>query len=182
MSKNDIQQKINISKNKNSDITLNQTNNYYQPNNTVEFNEPRFKDIIELFLGNKSEIIITEEDKYQNFKRNQIEKHKKNNMSSEYYDQEILDGDIKYFSEIDAFFKNKRNLKYKRNYEIVARDLTRDFFSKKEKDKNYNIIEHMSKIKSKLLKKIGENDNIEVEEYIIIFLHYMYQECDYGIK
>ena len=90
--------------------------------------------------------------------------------------------DIKYFSNIDAFFKNKRNSKYKNSYEIVAKDLTRDFFAKKQKDKNYNIIEHISKIKSELLKKTGKNDNIEVEEYIIIFLHYMYQECDYGIK
>ena len=103
-------------------------------------------------------------------------------MSVEYYNQEILGNDIKYFSNIDAFFKNKRNSKYKSSYEIVAKDLTRDFFAKKQKDKNYNIIEHISKIKSELLKKTGKNDNIEVEEYIIIFLHYMYQECDYGIK
>ena len=43
-------------------------------------------------------------------------------------------------------------------------------------------MEHISKIKSELLQRIGKNDNIEVEKYIIIFLHYMYQECDYGIK
>lgn len=156
-------------------------NNYYQLNNIIEFNEERFKEIIELFLENKSEIII-EEDKYQNFKRNQIEKHKKNNMNPEYYEQVILEGDIEYFSNIDDFFKNKRNFKYKSNYEIVAKDLTRDFFAKKQKDKNYNIMEHISKIKSELLQRIGKNDNIEVEKYIIIFLHYMYQECDYGIK
>ncbi|RRD39280.1 hypothetical protein EII29_07690 [Leptotrichia sp. OH3620_COT-345] len=182
MKKDKIQQEINISKNKNSDITVNQTNNYYQPYNTIEFNEERFKNTIELFLENKDEIIEEDKDKYQNFKRNQAEKHKKNNMSPEYYDQVILGGDIEYFSEIDAFFKNKRNLLYKKNYEIVAKDLTRDFFSKKQKDKNYNIIEHMSKIKGELLQRIGKNDSMEVEKYIIIFLHYMYQECDYGIK
>lgn len=181
MKKDEILQEINISKNKNSNININQTNNFYQQDITIEFDEERFKDIIELFLENKNEIII-EKDKYQNFKRNQKEKHIKNNMSVEYYNQEILGNDIKYFSNIDAFFKNKRNSKYKSSYEIVAKDLTRDFFAKKQKDKNYNIIEHISKIKSELLKKTGKNDNIEVEEYIIIFLHYMYQECDYGIK
>lgn len=181
MTSNKTEQKINILKNKNSDINVNQTNNFYQNNITVEFNEERFKNIIELFLENKSEIII-EKDKYQNFKRNQAEKHKKNNMSSEYYEQVVLESDIEYFSNIDVFFKNRRNTKYKSSYEIVAKDLTRDFFAKKQKDKNYNIIEHISKIKSELLKKIGKNDSIEVEKYIIIFLHYMYQECDYGIK
>ena len=181
MTSNKTQQEINISKNKNSTVNVNQ-NNYYSENDAgIEFNEERFKEIIEMFLENKSKIII-EEDKYQNFKRDQAEKHKKNNMSLEYYEQEVLDKDIKFFSEIDAFFKNKRNSKYKTYYEIVAKDLTRDFFAKKQKDKNYNIIEHISKIKSELLKKIGKNDSIEVEKYIIIFLHYMYQECDYGIK
>ena len=181
MTSNKTHEEINISKNKSSIINVNQNNYYSENDEGIEFNEERFKNIIELFLENKSEIII-EKDKYQNFKRNQVEKHKKNNMSSEYYEQVVLESDIEYFSNIDVFFKNRRNTKYKSSYEIVAKDLTRDFFAKKQKDKNYNIIEHISKIKSELLKKIGKNDSIEVEKYIIIFLHYMYQECDYGIK
>ena len=84
MKKDEILQKINILKNKNSNININQTNNFYQQDITIEFDEERFKDIIELFLENKNEIII-EKDKYQNFKRNQKEKHIKNNMSVEYY-------------------------------------------------------------------------------------------------
>lgn len=181
MKKDKNLQEINILKNKNSNIEVNQTNNFYQQYVIIEFNEERFKETIELFLENKGKIII-EEEKYQNFKRDQDEKHKKNNMSLEYYEQQILDKDIKFFSDIDAFLKNKRNSKHKKDYEIIARDLTIDFFAKKQKDKNYNIIEHISKVKGELLKKIGKNVNIEVEKYIIIFLHYMYQECDYGIK
>ena len=72
MKKDEILQEINILKNKNSNININQTNNFYQQDITIEFDEERFKDIIELFLENKNEIII-EKDKYQNFKRNQKE-------------------------------------------------------------------------------------------------------------
>jgi len=77
MTSNKTQQEINILKNKGSIINVNQNNYYSENDEGIEFNEERFKNIIELFLENKSEIII-EKDKYQNFKRNQAEKHKKN--------------------------------------------------------------------------------------------------------
>ena len=104
------------------------------------------------------------------------EKNRINNLSEDYF-QSICEDYLPYFKKIDEFLKATQNKKYLKKYITTARELK---FKIDVERKNYTYFEE---ILNAILLNVLNCDNqsiIENRDIFIVFLNYMYWNCDIG--
>lgn len=106
------------------------------------------------------------------------EKNKLNDIDEEYF-SDIKNSSLPYFKDIDEFLKNPINIGLKRTYLNILSDL-KGYIHK-------NIDRHSFKsLLEAIIEKVIGNDSeapIFQQRFLVrIFVHYMYWNCDIGIK
>ena len=106
------------------------------------------------------------------------EKNSINNLGKEYFDN-VLIKSTSYFNEIKLFLEDPKNDDYKLMYENTVDDLQEEIVIKRNEYAAFEeILSHLYKIildsKNNALMKNRKN--------IRVFLHYMYFNCDIGLK
>ena len=104
------------------------------------------------------------------------EKNRINNLSEEYF-QSICENYLPYFRKIDEFLKAPQNKKYLKKYKATAKELK---FKIDVERKNYQYFEEI--LNAILLNVLNGNNPsiIENRDVFIVFLNYMYWNCDIG--
>ncbi|RPI71655.1 MAG: hypothetical protein EHM47_09740 [Ignavibacteriales bacterium] len=106
------------------------------------------------------------------------EKNRLNNLSKEYYENS-LENSYEYFSKIKSFLVDPRNDSLKNMYKNTVSDLQDAFLLKRG---DFYSMEYFFDI---CYKKISDDRKLELRNkrsLIRVFLHYMYFNCDIGIK
>lgn len=133
-----------------------------------------FKDQLPIFKAD----IKSEVDKIKfDFDRIKIEeKNKKNDLSKEYFENEILAHSLQDFEKIQSFLSNLRNEDLKEQYFDIATELRNVIQVKRT---NFALFEEVFIF---IYKKICDGNDIRGKRHVYTFLHYMYYECLIGIK
>lgn len=158
------------------DITIQYFNDYHP--SVLRFYENDICMVIEKFNNYIEEVgddieEVTEPD------LGYVEKPKKNrinNLSEEYF-QSICEEYLPYFKKIDDFLRAPQNKKYLKKYKTTAKELK---FKIDVERKNYTYFEEI--LNAILLNVLnGTNQSIiENRDVFIVFLNYMYWNCDIG--
>lgn len=146
-----------------------------------DFSEEEIKDIILEFhneLPNTKTLLEAEVDRIKfNFDRVKIEeKNKKNQLSKEYYENEILSHSLQDFEKIESFLGDTRNEEFKEQYFDIAAEL-RNLIQLKRT--NFASFEEIFVF---IFKKISDGNKLKGKRHIFTLLHYMYYECLIGVK
>ncbi|RYJ39713.1 hypothetical protein NU08_1382 [Flavobacterium anhuiense] len=146
-----------------------------------DFSEQEIKDIIVEFNKELPKIthnIITEVNRIKfDFDRIKIEeKNKKNDLSNEYYENEILNHSLQDFEKIESFLSDPRNDDLKNQYFDIASELRNLIQIKRT---NFASFEEIFVY---IFKQISDGNQIKGKRHIFTLLHYMYYECLIGIK
>ena len=146
-----------------------------------DFSEEEIKDIILEFhneLPNIKTLLEAEVDRIKfNFDRVKIEeKNKKNQLSKEYYEYEILSHSLQDFEKIESFLGDTRNEEFKEQYFDIAAEL-RNLIQLKRT--NFASFEEIFVF---IFKKISDGNKLKGKRHIFTLLHYMYYECLIGVK
>ncbi|MFY7728299.1 MAG: ABC-three component system protein [Flavobacterium sp.] len=146
-----------------------------------EFSEEDIKSIIIGFhkeFQNIKSIIEQEVNRIKfDFDRIKIEeKNKKNELSKDYYENEILSHSLQDFDKIESFLSNPRNEEFKEQYFDIAAEL-RNLIQLKRS--NFATFEEVFVF---IYKKISDGNKIIGKRHIFTLLHYMYYECLIGVK
>ncbi len=106
------------------------------------------------------------------------EKNKLNNLGKVYFDN-VLKNSYSDFEKIKNFLKNPQNEEYKSKYDNTISDLQEEIIIKRSEYSAFEeILNHLYKlILDSKNKKLNMNRKL-----IRVFLHYMYFNCDIGIK
>lgn len=107
-----------------------------------------------------------------------LEKNKINGVSSQYYQQIIVDRSMSYFPIIDQFLRNPRNKSYLELYHDTSDDLKEQILINRDKFDTFD------RIFSFLCREIQANSPMLKgrRRLVSIVLHYMYCNCDIGSK
>lgn len=107
-----------------------------------------------------------------------VEKNELNQLSDEYF--EIIKSDyMEYFNKIDLFLKDPQNTKILDMYNSTTKELRRKITIRRSEYNNFeDIFDDLYDFI--LAKNIG--DDFSNREIIWVFLHYMYCNCDIGLK
>lgn len=105
-------------------------------------------------------------------------KNKKNNLSLQFFKDNIQQKAYKYFKDIDSFLKSEGNLEERRKYENITFEIQgKMHLLKKQYDKFEGILVYLFDF---ILQRKPE---LEPQRYLIwVFLYYMYCNCDIGMK
>lgn len=146
-----------------------------------DFSEQEIKEIITEFhneLPKISSILTAEVDRIKfDFDRIKIEeKNKKNSLSNEYYENEILSHSLQDFEKIETFLSDSRNEDFKEQYFDIAAELRNIIQLKRD---NFACFEEIFIF---IFKKISDGNRIRGKRHIFTLLHYMYYECLIGVK
>ena len=148
-----------------------------------DFSEEEIKDIILEFkkqLKNIAEDIKTkvEQVKYD-FDRIEIEeKNIKNSLSKDYYENEILSKSLLDFTNIQSFLEDDKNSEFRDYYFDIASELSGLITLKRD---NFDVFEEILIF---IYHKIAdENKDLKGgKRHITTLLHYMYMNCEIGLK
>jgi len=157
------------------------TNNFISPpTHAIPFYENDIAQVIEAFNNYTSESSIGEnsDEKYEN-EFQLIDKQQKNRLNSlsPQYFKIMCETYLPYFYKIDSFLRDPKNSKMELNYRRTAKELKfricacRSKYSSFEEILSY-IFDHVIKSSDKQL--------IENRDVFIVFLNYMYWNCDIG--
>lgn len=144
----------------------------------IRFFEKDIKEVINCFSEEVEEITGIVED-YNDFYRPNIEKKNDLNNLTETYFEHIKNHSLLYFDKVTEFLNDRRNEKYLSKYLSTARELNNKIIS------NRTDFIYFDKIFDAIYSYIVEKDNYELsfdKELIWVFLHYMYWNCDIGVK
>ena len=144
----------------------------------IEFYEEDIQEIITTFAETK--FPIKDLKKIQDdLKRIPIEeKNKLNKLSKDYFNN-VLKSSYSDFDKIQAFLQNPSNDDFKRKYNNTVSDLQEEIFIHREEyDAFENILNHLYKLILNIRNEKLKNNR----KLIRIYLHYMYVNCDIGIK
>ncbi|GAA0368836.1 ABC-three component system protein [Bacillus horti] len=151
--------------------------NYYNPH-PIRFYEKDIKEVIDCFSQEVVEIvgIVTECNDF--YRPNIEEKNELNNLTHEYFEH-IKSNSLIYFEKISEFLNDRRNEIFLSKYLTTARELNNKIVS------NRTDFVYFDKIFDAVYSYIVEKDNYNIcfdKELIWVFLHYMYWNCDIGVK
>lgn len=106
-----------------------------------------------------------------------IEKNRLNKLSDEYFDT-ICEEFLQYFYKIDRFLKSPQNKDVLKKYRKIAQQLKVSIAANRTK---FNYFEEiLDDIVATILKAVKQSEqNLDVN-VIIVFLNYMYWNCDIG--
>lgn len=146
-----------------------------------DFSENEIKNIIAGFHKNLSQITSVIESQVEKIKsdyeRIGIEdKNKKNSLSKEYYDSEVLAVSLQDFEKITSFLLNPINDDLKEQFYDIAAELRNLILLKRD---NFLAFEEIFIF---IYKKICDGSDIRGKRHIFTLLHYMYCECLIGLK
>lgn len=146
-----------------------------------DFSEDEIKTIITSFKTQLPKIVSdlsVEVNKVKfDFDRIKIEeKNKKNNLSKEYFENEILSHSLQDFEKIQSFLSNPRNEEIKEQYFDIASELRNVIQIKRS---NFSLFEELFIF---IYKKVCDGSDIKGKRHVYTLLHYMYYECLIGIK
>ncbi|MCT3663821.1 restriction endonuclease [Elizabethkingia anophelis] len=146
-----------------------------------DFSEEDIKKIILEFKGQLPKLredIETKVNKVKfDFDRIKIEeKNKKNTLSKDYYENEILNHSLQDFEKISSFLSHPINDDIKDQYFDVASELRNVIQIKRD---NFAAFEEVFLF---IFKKVCDGNGFKGKRHIYTLLHYMYYECLIGIK
>lgn len=105
-------------------------------------------------------------------------KNEKNKLSKEFFDYHIKEKSLKYFSQIDDFLQNPINEELSEIYQDLTMELNQIITIKRA---DFFAFEEIFVYLYDYVKERNE-DLKGKKRFISIFLHYMYFNCDIGIK
>jgi len=105
-------------------------------------------------------------------------KNEKNNLSKKFFDNVIKEYSLKYFSQIDDFLQNPINEELSETYQDLTMELNSIITIKRE---DFLTFEEIFVYLYDYVKERNE-DLKGKKRFISIFFHYMYFNCDIGIK
>ena len=102
------------------------------------------------------------------------EKNKLNGIDEE--QRKLIDEDVPSFQEIEDCLRNNRNGNLRKKYTSAARILNVQYMSKFQKNFPEFVVQ--------VAKKYYDNGNTDCENIsrLVSLMHYMYSECDIGIR
>ncbi|AMO20459.1 hypothetical protein C3B47_10650 [Flavobacterium columnare] len=148
-----------------------------------DFSEEEIKDIILEFKKQLPNItqdikLKVEEIKYD-FDRIEIEdKNKKNDLTKDYFENEILKKALPDIIKIKTFLEDDRNAEFRDYYFDVASELSALITLKRD---NFEMFDEIFVF---IYKKIADG-NIDIKggkRHIFTLLYYMYMDCEIGLK
>lgn len=148
-----------------------------------DFSNQEIKEIIIEFKKKLPEIskdIIAKVEKVKyDFNKIEIEdKNKQNKLSTEYYNNEILKRSLMDFDKIGHFLENEINSSFKDYYFDITAELSGMITLKRD---NFDVFEEIFIfIHSKVTD--GSNELKGSKRHLLTLLHYMYMNCEIGLK
>lgn len=110
-----------------------------------------------------------------------IDKERKNvlNRVDDTYFADIKDNSLKYFKDIETFIKDPKNAEYRQMYINTVSDLRGYILRNKDK---YTFLELLESIIKHIVGNDSGRDIFKVRALVRVFVHFMYWECDLGLK
>lgn len=144
----------------------------------LQFYEQDLKDIIIKFHDMRNELKQISKNAIPDLKYTKLaEKNELNTLSKEYFEF-IKEKSLLYFSQIDDFLSAVKNRTYKEYYENTVSDLQEIILIKRNEFDKFEEIIHL--LYNYVLEKSPE---LNCKRSLIrTFLHYMYANCDIGVK
>ncbi len=148
-----------------------------------DFSDEEIKEIILAFkkqLPKMNQRIVSksEELKYNFDHIKKEDKNKKNNLSNEYYEQQILGNSLVEFGKIETFLNDPLNEDLKDYYYDTAHELNQIISLKREDFDGFEeLFIHIYNLVSNGVSTLKGS-----KRHITTFLHYMYMECLIGKK
>jgi len=147
-----------------------------------EFTDSDLKDLVTEFTKEikivKDDLITIINNLKQDFKYiEKDEKNIKNKLSKEYYDSIIKGSSLSHFVKIEEFLQNPINEELSNLYQDLCFELNNLIFVKRaDYDEFEEIFVQIYNIVCQ------RNEKLKNKRFIYVFLHYMYFNCDIGIK
>lgn len=146
-----------------------------------DFSENEIKNIIAEFRKNLLELTPDIKSQVERIKTDYErigieEKNKRNILSKEYYENEILYVSLQDFEKIRSFLSNPRNEDLKDQFFDIAAELRNLILIKRD---NFLSFEEIFIF---IYKKICDGSDLKGKRHIFTLLHYMYCECLIGLK
>lgn len=146
-----------------------------------DFSEHEIKNIITGFHKNLPLLKSTLESQVEKIKSDYErigidEKNQKNNLSKEYYENEVLAVSLQDFDKIRSFLLNSINEDLKDQFFDITAELRNLILLKRD---NFMAFEEIFIF---IYKKICEGSDMRGKRHIFTLLHYMYCECLIGLK
>jgi hypothetical protein len=141
----------------------------------IVFYEIDIREVIFCFCNEVSSIngILEDFNKIDIVKKNEI-----NNLSEPYFNY-IQKNSLLYFKKIETFLKDPKNKTYLEQYQNTVAELQHKIIIYRGQYEKFELIieEIYNRIMDKYSNKLTANRNL-----VLIFLHYMYWNCDIGDK
>jgi hypothetical protein len=143
-----------------------------------EFYDKDIRDVIKIF--HEQEVVFKNKPKLKEtdfFRPGIEEKNSINNLSKHYFENNIRRQSQKYFTQIDQFLKNPRNVKFAMYYANTVIELNNAIEIKRD------TFESFQEVFGYVYQYIFEKNEQELRNYrrlIYVFLHFMYYNCDIG--
>lgn len=146
-----------------------------------DFSENEIKNIITGFHKNLPQLTTSIESQVEKIKSDYErigleDKNKKNSLSKEYYENEVLASSLQDFEKITSFLSNPINDDLKEQFYDIAAELRNLILLKRD---NFLAFEEIFIF---IYKKICDGSDIRGKRHIFTLLHYMYCECLIGLK
>lgn len=144
----------------------------------ITFYEEDIKEVIVFFNEcNKNSI----QPLFMDFQPIEIEVKNKKNKLSELYFNEIKKNSLPQFGKIKAFLKDSRNEEYVEMYNNTVIDLQNIVITHISKVDSFEVI--ITKLYEYIVKSQRDDRAfMKIRSKVILFLHFMYYNCDIGIK
>ena len=158
------------------DININ--NHYTVDYNIMRFYEEDIKEIILFFA--KISSTINETDFIDNSSIPIEEKNRINNLSQEYFEL-IKSKSLPNFNKIQSFLSDPKNEHFVELYQTTADELQEKILAVRHKVDKFQEIFDL--LKTYILERNRDDKNfIKHRNKIVLFLHFMYYNCDIGFK
>lgn len=151
--------------------------NYFNPH-PIRFFEKDIKEVIDCF-SQEVEVITGIVDDYNDFYRPNIEKKNEINVLTSLYFKHIKENSLVYFDKITEFLNDRRNKEFLEKYLSTAKEINNKIVS------NRTDFVYFDKIFDAIYSYTVEKDDYNLcfdKELIWVFFHYMYWNCDIGVK
>ncbi|WP_099336443.1 ABC-three component system protein [Clostridium cadaveris] len=142
------------------------------------FYDEDIKNLIIFFtknLGNISEIPFPDNEPIDLDKKN-----KKNKLSDDYF-KRIQETHLPQFGQIRSFLRNPKNCEYVDMYLSTTEELQTHIYALLPKLNSFDLIFSLI---TQIILKNNSNDQqfMRIRTKVLLFLHFMYYNCDIGIK
>lgn len=158
----------------------NNIKNYYISElESITFYEEDIKEVI-IFFNNKSDEIISQPYDMDLTPIGLEEKNEKNRMSESYFKQ-MIDSNISQFKKIKNFLMDPVNIDYAEMYQETVDDLQLIVYTYIKSVSGFEVI--INKLYQHIINsQKNDRDFMKIRKKIKLFLHFMYYNCDIGIK